>query len=128
MKQELDQQLKSQFSQRLQGIRSRNDIRKRAGGKVTYKIREDGLVVPVTVSTGKSRFPIGMLVTLVLFLVAAKVGVHFHFGSDTVTSYTADLAENSAGLKVVDVMLQNEPVTDWLVNQTSDMMVTLRQR
>lgn len=81
-------------------------------------------MVAVTASAGKSRFPFALMIFISLTLLAAKVGAHMYFGSEQVSEYAVSLAEKSPMLRVVEVMLQREPLTDWLVGQGEELIRT----
>ncbi len=115
------------FKQRIEAINRKEKFRKRKDVKVFYEVRDDGLIVPVMSAEGGIRFPFQWLFFILIALLSLKTFVHVYFDEQQLTAYLENLYDRGLTLQIVAMMLENEPITDWLVDQTNEMLAEFFQ-
>lgn len=115
-----------QFEDRVTALAAKGSVRKRKGTQIIYAKRPDGLLVPVTAADISSRFPWKLLCFVVAAALGLKTGLFVVLGEEAVMMRAAELAQSRPAANAAVMLLQPEPVSEWLVVQTQDFISFLR--
>lgn len=110
------------FHERVAALETQGNLRNRKGAKVLYEKRPDGLLVPVTTPDSSNRFPWKALTLAVVCMLGAKTLLYVAYGEEQVMLRAAALAEQKPAAQAAVVLLRPEPVTNWLIEQTKDVL------
>lgn len=110
------------FHERVAALETQGNLRNRKGAKVLYEKRPDGLLVPVTTPDSSNRFPWKALTLALVMTMGVKTGLYTAYGEDQVMARAEAWAAQKPAANAALVLLQPEPVTNWLITQTKDVL------